>query len=55
MQRRVVIQASNVADRDMGGLVAELRQRIDNEIDLPTGYSVVFGGQFENQGERSGG
>ena len=48
VQRRVVIQA-NVADRDMGGLVAELRQRIDNEIDLPTGYSVVFGGQFENQ------
>jgi cobalt-zinc-cadmium resistance protein CzcA len=48
VQRRVVIQA-NVADRDMGGLVAELRQRIDDEIDLPTGYSVVFGGQFENQ------
>ncbi|MEW8050741.1 MAG: CusA/CzcA family heavy metal efflux RND transporter [Candidatus Thiodiazotropha sp.] len=48
VQRRVVIQA-NVADRDMGGLVAELRQRIGEEIDLPTGYSVVFGGQFENQ------
>jgi len=48
VQRRVVIQ-SNVEGRDMGGLVAELRQRIDSEIDLPTGYSVVFGGQFENQ------
>ncbi len=48
VQRRVVIQA-NVSDRDMGGLVAELRQRIDDEIDLPAGYSVVFGGQFENQ------
>ncbi|MEW8475048.1 MAG: CusA/CzcA family heavy metal efflux RND transporter [Candidatus Thiodiazotropha endolucinida] len=48
VQRRVVIQA-NVADRDMGGLVAELRQRIDEEIKLPAGYSVVFGGQFENQ------
>jgi cobalt-zinc-cadmium resistance protein CzcA len=48
VQRRVVIQA-NVADRDMGGLVAELRQRIDDDIDLPAGYSVVFGGQFENQ------
>ena len=48
VQRRVVIQA-NVSGRDMGGLVEELRQRIDNEIDLPTGYSVVFGGQFENQ------
>ncbi|MFV2055504.1 MAG: efflux RND transporter permease subunit [Thiohalomonadales bacterium] len=48
VQRRVVIQ-SNVEGRDMGGLVAELRQRIGDEIDLPTGYSVVFGGQFENQ------
>ncbi len=48
VQRRVVIQ-SNVDGRDMGGLVAELRQRIAEEIDLPPGYSVVFGGQFENQ------
>ncbi len=48
VQRRVVIQA-NVEGRDMGGLVQELRARIDREIDLPPGYSVVFGGQFENQ------
>ncbi len=48
VQRRVVIQ-SNVEGRDMGGLVTELDQRIRSEIDLPTGYSVVFGGQFENQ------
>jgi len=48
VQRRVVIQ-SNVEGRDMGGLVAELRERIANEIDMPPGYTVVFGGQFENQ------
>jgi len=48
VQRRVVIQA-NVEGRDMGTLVAELDQRIRNEIKLPPGYSVVFGGQFENQ------
>ena len=48
VQRRVVIQ-SNVEGRDMGGLVAELQQRINDEIDMPPGYSVVFGGQFENQ------
>ncbi len=48
VQRRVVIQ-SNVEGRDMGGLVAELRQRIKQEINLPPGYAVVFGGQFENQ------
>ncbi len=48
VQRRVVIQ-SNVDGRDMGGLVAELKEKIDSDIDLPTGYTVVFGGQFENQ------
>ena len=48
VQRRVVIQ-SNVENRDMGSLVAELDQRIQDEIDLPPGYTVVFGGQFENQ------
>ncbi len=48
VQRRVVIQ-SNVEGRDMGGLVTELRQRIATEVNLPPGYSVVFGGQFENQ------
>jgi len=48
VQRRVVIQA-NVEGRDMGGLVAELSQRIESEIDMPPGYTVVFGGQFENQ------
>lgn len=48
VQRRVVIQ-SNVDGRDMGGLVAELREKINTEINLPTGYIVVFGGQFKNQ------
>lgn len=48
VQRRVVIQA-NVEGRDMGSIVNELEQRINAEIDMPTGYSVVFGGQYENQ------
>lgn len=48
VQRRVVIQA-NVEGRDMGGLVAELQQRIAKEVKLSPGYTVVYGGQFENQ------
>ena len=48
VQRRVVIQA-NVEGRDMGSIVSELEERIATEIDLPSGYSVVFGGQYENQ------
>jgi len=48
VQRRVVIQA-NVQGRDMGSVVADIRKAIDSQVDLPVGYSVVIGGQFENQ------
>ncbi len=48
VQRRVVIQA-NVQGRDMGSVVDDMRQSIAENIDLPPGYSVTFGGQFENQ------
>lgn len=48
VQRRVVIQA-NVHGRDMGSVVADIRQAIVEQVDLPTGYSVDIGGQFENQ------
>ncbi|MFC3151775.1 efflux RND transporter permease subunit [Litoribrevibacter euphylliae] len=48
VQRRVVIQA-NVQGRDMGNVVADIRRMIDEQVDLPTGYSVDIGGQFENQ------
>lgn len=46
-QRRILIQC-NVRDRDIGSFVAELRQVLDNELDLPTGYNTQIGGQFEN-------
>jgi cobalt-zinc-cadmium resistance protein CzcA len=48
VQRRVVIQA-NVQGRDMGSVVADIRQAIAEQVELPTGYSVDIGGQFENQ------
>lgn len=48
VQRRVVIQA-NVQGRDMGSVVADIRQAIAEQVELPTGYSMDIGGQFENQ------
>ncbi|MGK0524706.1 MAG: cobalt-zinc-cadmium resistance protein CzcA [Pseudomonadales bacterium] len=48
VQRRVVIQ-SNVQGRDMGSVVADIQDVIASEVDLPPGYSVDIGGQFENQ------
>ena len=46
-KRRLVVQA-NVRGRDLGGFVDEVRDRIGREVELPTGYFVRFGGQFEN-------
>ncbi|WP_111978742.1 CusA/CzcA family heavy metal efflux RND transporter [Algibacillus agarilyticus] len=48
VQRRVVIQA-NVQNRDMGSVVVDIRKVIDEKVDLPSGYSVAIGGQFESQ------
>ncbi len=48
VQRRIVIQA-NVIGRDMGGFVSEIDKLIKEKINLPTSYSIVYGGQFENQ------
>ncbi|WP_322002877.1 CusA/CzcA family heavy metal efflux RND transporter [Marinobacter alexandrii] len=48
VQRRVVIQ-SNVQGRDMGSVVADIQDTIALEVNLPPGYSVDIGGQFENQ------
>ncbi len=48
VQRRVVIQA-NVQGRDMGSVVEEIRRKISSEVNLPAGYSISIGGQFESQ------
>ncbi|WP_108944648.1 efflux RND transporter permease subunit [Shewanella halifaxensis] len=47
VQRRVVVQA-NVADRDMGSVVDDI-YAIVPKAELPPGYTVVVGGQYENQ------
>jgi len=47
-QRRMVVM-SNVRGRDLGSFVAEVRSRIDREMNLPPGYFIQYGGQFENQ------
>lgn len=46
-KRRVVVGA-NVEGRDLGGFVAEIQQRVMQEVELPSGYYFEWGGQFEN-------
>ena len=45
--RRMVVQA-NVRGRDLGGFVADAQERVDSQVKLPAGYSLKWGGQFEN-------
>ncbi len=46
--KRRVIVGVNVKDRDLGSFVAELQQRVEAEVKLPSGYYFQWGGQFEN-------
>ena len=46
--RRRVVVGANVHDRDLGGFVAELKERTAKEMKLPPGYYFEWGGQFQN-------
>ena len=46
--KRRVYTGINVEGRDLGGLVADLQQAINQKLDLPDGYYIEYGGQFEN-------
>jgi len=47
-QRFITVQC-NVVDRDIGSFVAEAKDAIEDGVDLPPGYLVTWGGQFELQ------
>ena len=46
-KRRLVIGV-NVSGRDLGGFVKEAQEKIAREVPLPNGYTLDWGGQFEN-------
>lgn len=46
-KRRVVVTA-NVRGRDIASLVAEAQEKIVEQVQLPPGYWIAWGGQFEN-------
>ena len=47
VQRRVAIM-TNVRGRDLAGFVADAKKRIEEQVEIPPGYIVAWGGQFEN-------
>ena len=46
--RRIGVEM-NISGRDIGGFVAEAKQKIKERVKLPAGYYLTWGGQFENQ------
>ncbi|HET9532960.1 MAG TPA: efflux RND transporter permease subunit, partial [Blastocatellia bacterium] len=52
VQRRIIVQA-NVADRDLGSVIEDVRAAIGQKVRLPQGYYVQYGGQFEAQEKAS--
>ncbi len=47
VQRKIVVQA-NVSGRDVRSVVEEIKSKINQNITLPQGYYVAYGGQFES-------
>ncbi|EGV42277.1 CusA/CzcA family heavy metal efflux RND transporter [Bizionia argentinensis JUB59] len=46
-KRRIVVGV-NVRNRDLQSVVTDIQERINADIQLPVGYSITYGGQFEN-------
>ncbi|TLM65869.1 MAG: efflux RND transporter permease subunit [Deltaproteobacteria bacterium] len=49
-QRKIVVQA-NVEGRDLRSVFEDVRKRVDQQVRLPEGYFVEYGGQFESEAE----
>jgi len=49
MGSRYGVVIANVVDRDLVGFVDEAKAKIMQQVKLPTGYRITWGGQFENQ------
>ena len=52
VERKTVVSA-NVAGRDQKGVVEDIQRTIEEEISLPEGYHIEYGGQFEAEAEAS--
>ena len=48
MAKRRIVVGINVQGRDLGGYVAELQRSVGQEVQLPSGYFIQWGGQFQN-------
>ena len=52
VQRRIVVQ-SNVSGRDLRSVVNDIQTRVGQNVSMPQGYRVEYGGQFESEAQAS--
>lgn len=52
VQRKIVI-AANVAGRDLRSVVEEIQASVSEKVELPEGYRIEYGGQFESEASAS--
>jgi CzcA family heavy metal efflux pump len=52
VSRKIVVQA-NIAGRDLASVVGDVREKVAQNVSLPEGYFVTYGGQFESAEEAS--
>jgi Cu/Ag efflux pump CusA len=46
---RLIVVSANVSGRDLGSVVNEIQTRVRQSVQLPTGYFIQYGGQFESE------
>ena len=46
---RLIIVSANVSERDLGSVVEEVRSAVDGQVQVPEGYFIQYGGQFESE------
>lgn len=44
---RLIVVSANVAERDLGSVVGDIQSQIQKNVQLPNGYFIQYGGQFE--------
>ncbi len=52
VQRKIVVSA-NVAGRDLNSVVGDIKGKINQNVQLPEGYRIEYGGQFESEEKAS--
>ncbi|WP_446743830.1 efflux RND transporter permease subunit [Silvibacterium acidisoli] len=48
MGKRRIVVGINVQNRDLGGYVKELQEKVEHQVSMPSGYYIEWGGQFHN-------